>query len=290
MDYLDFFQYGQTDIQRSKKFYNENDYQISAFFAQQALEKYLKGYLLKNEIIDNVKNLGHLQIPEIIAEMMSYSKKINPNSNDYLKSGLDALENLSDLFVLIESKRDVKVAVWKNSLSLPLDKNESNIVEGYVKKFIKRTDEFFKQSKIASSDYEKILEKLELNKIDTSTLTEKEKIGVEFLKKVPDMLAMKTDESALEFMNKVMNHYGWGSGGGTLPKELSNNMTKYLKLWKCLDWADIIVSTYPHQEISRYPFQINGKMVDKIYTEQKDDLKNLLEMVKTTCKEIREQN
>ena len=49
MNYLDLFQSGQIDLENSEKQYEE-EYMLSAFLAQQALEKHVKAYLLKNDI------------------------------------------------------------------------------------------------------------------------------------------------------------------------------------------------------------------------------------------------
>ena len=70
MNYLDLFQSGQIDLENSEKQYEEEEYMLSAFLAQQALEKHVKAYLLKNDIFDNVKKLGHLPLFSMINSLI----------------------------------------------------------------------------------------------------------------------------------------------------------------------------------------------------------------------------
>jgi len=172
---------------------------------------------------------------------------------------------------------------------LSLNKHESNLFQGKLTKFLKNVDEFYEHSTAVSSNYQSVIDKIGIDKIDMSKLTEREKAGLEFLQHLPNLFSMENSEKTMEIMNKVMDNFGWGSGGKTLSKDLTQNMTKYLKLWKCMEWIDIIALTYPHQEISRYPFQIDEKISDEVYLEQKDNLKKMLDNVKNTCKQI-EQN
>lgn len=286
MSYQDFFQYGQTDIQRADKAFEQEDYQISAFFAQQAVEKHLKAYLLKNEIIDNLKNLGHLQLPRIVSELINYSEKFSLSpTDDYSKSVIDYLKNYGDVFNRLSSDKQIKIIFWKSSLRLPLDKSELKIIQGHNTRLITSGNEFVKQSENLASSAKKFSEIFE--KIDTSKLNEKQLFLLDYFKKIPDMISMKVfDDFQLSY--KFIDHFGWGSGGKTLTKKTTTLMIKHLKLLTCLKWMEIIVATYPHQEMSRYPFQIKDKIADEIYVEQKDDLKELLDAVKITCKEIRD--
>ena len=55
-----FLNRGKRDLEISQKvFENHYDYEIASYIAQQALEKYLKAYLLKSKVVEKPEDLGH---------------------------------------------------------------------------------------------------------------------------------------------------------------------------------------------------------------------------------------
>lgn len=61
-----FITQGKEDLKRSEILFEEGDIGGSIFSAQQALEKYLKAYLIKANIFSNPKKMGHLPFGAIL--------------------------------------------------------------------------------------------------------------------------------------------------------------------------------------------------------------------------------
>ena len=95
-DYLDLIQYGSIDLQRSEESFKNGDYNLAAFCAQQSLEKYLKAYMVKFKIFENIQQLGHLQYPTIIEKMINWMKDGIDDAEEpyrkFLKTDIEYLE------------------------------------------------------------------------------------------------------------------------------------------------------------------------------------------------------
>src|SRR3970040_197810 len=67
-DWEDLLRRGKEDLKRSKEIFEKfSDYELSAYLAQQALEKHVKAYLLNVGAIQEPEKLKHIQFLGIIS-------------------------------------------------------------------------------------------------------------------------------------------------------------------------------------------------------------------------------
>ena len=135
IDYKDFMQYAEIDLDISKTLYKKKQYGSAAYHTQQALEKYLKSYFLKSNLIENTKDLGHLQYPEIINEAISIfenqrKKEENSNMIKMLDASIEHYSIIKEMFTKVKQSQDKKILFWKASMGIELTANEKNMLQG----------------------------------------------------------------------------------------------------------------------------------------------------------------
>ena len=287
MHYPDLFQSGQIDLENSEKQFEEEEYMLSAFLAQQALEKHVKAYLLKNDIFDNIKKLGHLPISAVINRFMDhYKETTNKPGGLYSESSMKFFEHISEYLLKLEREDSLKIIIWKKSLGIPLTKDESNKEQGSSVK----SDQFISEFETSMPDFASQLKNQAqldpLNQGDTSQLDDKEQSLIKYLDKTYDVLTKKSTFTC-EDIEHIIHDTGYGSGKNSLAEIDTNKIKEFIKIIKSLQWMDEIVSSYPHQTLARYPFKIDGKTNHDWYIKYKDNLKELITKIKTTCEDIR---
>lgn len=290
MRYQDLFQSGQIDLENAEKQYEEHEYMLSAFLAQQALEKHVKAYLLKNDIFENVKKLGHLPLSLVIRNILEQYKTASKKSQGvFIENFMKLFEVLLDFLVRLEKKEDFKIIVWKSSLGIPLTTEESNIEQGITTQFNQISSKLEGDMPIIAEQFQNMINLEQLNKIDISKLDKKTRILVDFLKKVHGGLTNKFPFS-LDDVEQLLQGVGYGSGKNSFSEKETNYIQEIVRTNKSLKWMDEIIDSFPHQTLSRYPFEINGKTNYDLYIEYKDNLQKLINKIKNTCEDIRKTN
>ena len=295
-DYLDLIQYGSLDLERSEELFKNQDYNFAAFCAQQGLEKHLKGYLIKFGIFENIEQLGHLQFPKIIEKMIEWMKQKNSESKEdnfkLLEKSIQYFESFKSILEEINESYEKKIIVWKSSLGITLNKQENDISNGLEIKLMKEGNilqnaiiDFFQS------------DPFKLKNVDIANLDEQQK---NLLKKVVSLQnnlteAAKSPDSSTSKIHQVMNDFedvigmfAYGSGKDSLEKEETIELGKYIKTSKSLEWMGTVVESYPHQIISRYPIQIDGKDPIILYRENKENLWKFIQKIKHVCLQIKE--
>jgi len=287
MSHLNLFQSGQIDLENAEKQFVEQEYMLSAFLAQQALEKHVKAYLLKNNIFDNVKKLGHLPLSSVIRNLLEQYETASKKTDDiFYGNFIKLFKILLDFLVRLEQKEDFKITVWKDSLGIPLSTKESNIVKGLTEQFNQISSKLESGMPVMAEQFKNVINLDQLNKIDISKLDKKAQTAIAFLKKVHDGLANDSPFS-LDDVEQLLHDLGYGSGKNSLSEKETNDMYEFVKNNKSLVWIDEIINSFPHQTMSRYPFEIDGKTNHDLYVEYKDNLYELINKIKTTCEDIR---
>ena len=287
MHYPDLFQSGQIDLENSEKQFEEEEYMLSAFLAQQALEKHVKAYLLKNDIFDNIKKLGHLPISAMINRLMDhYKESTNKPYGLYSESFMKLFEHISEYLLKLERKDSPKIIIWKQSLGIPLTKDESNKEQGLSVKFDQIISELETSMPDLASQFKNLAQLDQLNQVDTSQLDDKVQSLIKYLNKIYDRLAKKSTLTH-EDIEHIIHDIGYGSGKNSLAEIDTNKIKEFIKIFKSLQWMNEIMNSYPHQTLARYPFKIDGKTNHDWYIEYKDNLKELITKIKTTCEDIR---
>jgi len=295
-DYLDLIQYGSIDLQRSEESFKNGDYNLAAFCAQQSLEKYLKAYMVKFEIFENIQQLGHLQYPTIIEKMINWMKDgIDDAEGPYrkfLKTDIEYLEFVKKILNEINDSYEKKIIFWKDSLGIPHNKQEDNISEGIYAELMKNV------SKLQKSTLEFLQsDPFGIQNIDVRDLDEEQKFVIGKINSVQEnmMKAAKSIDSDISEINMIRDDIGdifekfaYGSGRDSFSKEETATFQKYLKIWRSVEWMWVVIESYPHVVISRYPIQIDGKDPILLYEENKENLWKLIQKIKKICLEIKE--
>ena len=231
--------------------------------------------------------MGHLPISAMINRLMDhYKESTNKPGGLYSESFIKFFEHISEYLLKLEREDSPKIIIWKKSLGIPLTKDESNKEQGSSVK----SDQIISELETSMSDFASQFKNLaqldQLNQVDTSQLDDKVQSLIKYLNKTYDVLTKKSTFTC-EDIEHVIHDTGYGSGKNSLAEIDTNKIKEFIKIIKSLQWMDEIVSSYPHQTLARYPFRIDGKTNHDWYIEYKDNLKELITKIKTTCEDIR---
>ena len=136
-----------------------------------------------------------------------------------------------------------------------------------------------------------------IQNIDVRDLDEEQKFVIGKINSIQEnmMKAAKSIDSDISEINMirddigdVFEKYAYGSGRDSFSKEETATFQKYLKIWRSIEWMWVVIESYPHVVISRYPIQIDGKDPILLYEENKENLWKLIQKIKKTCLEIKE--
>jgi hypothetical protein len=72
----------------------------------------------------------------------------------------------------------------------------------------------------------------------------------------------------------------------TLAKEL--DMERVTRLAFVSSFYDVLIRAYPHEDIGRYPTEIDGESSVNIYEKRKEHVWNLIQEIKSACSRIEE--
>ncbi len=294
--YKDLLQYGSLDLQRSEKLFNDEDYGMSAFCAQQGLEKYLKAYLVKFNIFENTEQLGHLQYPIIIEKMINWMEEglqdAKGNYKIVLEKSIEFYNFLHKLLNEINESKEKKIIIWKESLGMVHTKHEENILAGIINEM----EKILEQLKQSIRDYF-TSDPYDLKNINLGDLGGQEKFIVEKLSRMQEgmLKALNSNTGDLSGVKEsrnafieLLNKFEYGTGKDSFTKEETNFFEKMVKVWQSFDWTWDVVESYPHVVISRYPIQIDGKDSITVYKDNKDGLWDFIQRIKSSCNQIKE--
>jgi len=291
IDYRDFMQKAEFDLERAEIMYKKGDYGFAAYSVQQGMEKYLKSYLLKFNLVKDIHKLGHLQYSEIagiIIEIFEDQKKKETDSDmiKVLDATINNFKTLHRIFSKIQKSHDQKILFWKRSLGIKLNKNEENILDGI------RTE-----SNTSANKYLSTLSNYLVSESFAKNL-QKKKLPVKLKEKIPKFLIEYSNASrngdtnkARQIMNSFMataSPYFYGSGPNSLSKGDTDFMIKMTKMETTFDWSEYTLLLYPHQDIGRYPTLIDDKNSEELYEENKENLWQLIQEIRIICSRIKQ--
>lgn len=289
IDYRDFIQYAEIDLEISKSLFGKKQYGNAAYHTQQALEKYLKAYFLKSNLIENVQKLGHLQYPEIINEATNIfqsqkSKEDNAMTKMILEETIKHYSGIKEMFTKVQQSQDNRILFWKASIGIELTKREKDILNGIRVTNEKNTSNFVSviSESVKTGDFSKIIS-------DAGSIPSELKAGI------PDMLGdfvesiVKKDikPGMREKFLSLLEPHLYGTGTDSFSKSESDTVIKISAIDKSFDWYEHVLLTYPHQEIGRYPTMIDDKDSYSLYEEYKENLWQIMEEIQSVCSGIR---
>lgn len=293
-----FLDRGKKDLEDSQKmFENYHDYEISAYLAQQALEKYLKAYLLKSKVVTNPEDLGHYQILHILTIIGTHFNTIRRNTDksspfylvlDHVTNIFDHLRNLFDS---IKNDNEKLIHWWKNSIKIEQnvkDEDYDRFVDlmkrsggrleksfGIYKQNLEKTLGQFPQiPEHVSDEIKDIAEKMEKA---TTQLKHKQVISQEDTKKFAN--------EELKILLKAIQLQKQRKIKGNMPMA---DLEKALIISDVLaNYINLIMRTHPHTIIGRYPIFIEDSISStQLYEKYKEGVWSLIQEVKESCNEL----
>ncbi len=292
MDHTDLFQNGQMDLDSAKVLFDSELYGNSAFFLQQALEKHIKGFMLKNNVFENVKDLQHLPYVVIFEKYLELLKSPVEQTPELLFNPLIQLfENIIEFLKRLTKEEKLKIIIWKISLQIPLSDQEKSLTDGLDVQMEKKIQKLSSELPGFSKQYENYVQLNNLNKIDSSKLDKPSKESIDFLNKVGTSLSSpETSDFSIDHLKKFVSNNEYGTGKNSLSKDATQSLKNYISVLQTFDWSEMMIALFPHQTLSRYPENIDGKMTSELYVEYKENLHELMNQTETICKDIRNTN
>ncbi len=292
-----FLERGKKDLELSQKLFQENqDYEMSAYVAQQALEKYVKAYLLKSNIVEKARDLGHFQMPRIfslIAAQFNLIKRNTDKSNPFhlvLEHMSNVIDHLKKLFETIRDDNKKLVHWWKYSLKITQDIEDED-----YKKFIelmsrtgsrlgKSFETYFGSSLNPNIEkFAKISKELPADILTISENMEKAATQLKNKKILSKEEARRVSNEEISVLLKIINLQKRGKPKGSLS---ISELEKALIMFDILtNYLDLIMQTYPHEIIGRYPRLLDVSTTET-YTKHKENLWEMSSNVKNSCNEI----
>ena len=297
IDYRHFTQQAEKDLMRAEKSFEDEDYGFAAFCAQQGLEKYLKAYFLKFRIFTDPQRLGHLQLPVILDELADIFERGIPcgNLDKPLKKLMPPLvkwlKGMSEFLDGINKSEQKKILVWKQSLGIMLTGKEQKLYENLSKKI----DLDLNKLQIPLKQYWK-KNPIEID-VENKDIDPKYKLAIEKLALLRQKMMRLVEttnysnnrdlEQIRDELSILLGMFYYGKGNELFTIEETDFFIKIIKLWRCADWFDTILSSYSHEQISRYPTLIDDQDSITWYKLQKENLLKLINEIRETCDSIK---
>ena len=290
-----FLERGKKDLDISQLiFKNHQDYEIGAYFAQQALEKHLKAYFLRTKVIEKPEDLGHFQIIYLLTVIGPHFNTIKRNTDKsspiylVIEYVTNIITHLKKLFKSIKKNDEKLIHWWKYSIKI-----EQSIDDEDYKKIIdsmSRSDG--KLGKLFGNYTEQTLNKnMDISAKISKQLPDEIRSVAEKMENTSTKLKNKEiilQQELKEFENlviKIIQLQRQGKIKGNIPiVDLEKLLIVYYVL---TNYIDLIMRTHPHNIIGRYPRIIeDGISSTQLYQKHKEGVWNLILEVKKSCNEI----
>jgi len=225
----------KSDLAASRRDYEAADYGNAAYHAQQAVEKYCKAILFKGSYFSD-PIMSHIPMAKFAHELVPLFQKPFEIAKKhrmyfggpYEKKQAEYLHQCQKIMKILEQPtHPTKIAIWKNSLGLPLEPNEERLFADFPH-FLKCKWFNLEQTIAFTTDSEK---------------------------------ASRFEEEA----------------------KRDPELKKWSRLMPVAQLGRIIVATFPHEDIGRYPTEIDtgGRKESSVelYKRQRQPLADLIDTV-----------
>ena len=258
----EFLNRSKRDLKMSDICCKEKDYELASYLLQQALEKSIKSYMLKNNIIDDPKQLHHLTLSgifHIIKGKLEEGKRQNQKNIELMKlfdQGIKLCQNYEKAFKpkkINDPKK--KLPFWKYSLQISINKEEErDSYEAFIARFKQDIEKGFDTFRKTSGDFPIP------PKGCTSSIEEP-----------------KTKEAL-----KVLREY-YDNIISQIP---SLKILRPLLLFTDSKLVDMIIKTFAHEDMGRYPTVVDGKISTELYAKNPSSIKNMIKDVRSVCLDL----
>jgi len=262
------FETAIQDLNSVEILYNSSHYNLALFQLQQSVEKFVKSFGIKTEIInpkDITRKINHLPhkvftrlYQNKIEELSKYSgtslliPEMIPPHQRGKSNTKEKLENLKDLHSKVNNAELLKIK------EIPIEE---------IEKFIKGAKELEEEP---SFNDEKLFVEIKDDFVKTNEHFIEQFKGDENIKKMSEKLISLSDEIT---KNKVLNHK---------QNRIQQSKFGYISYV----WINLSLITSPHEQSTRYPSTINDDSPNNLYDKNHNVIKHIPELVEMMRKTI----
>lgn len=294
-----FFDQAETDLQRAKNLFSSDDFGFSAYCAQQALEKYIKSYFYKLDLIENnnTYRFGHMPLSAILSDIKRETRRIehqqrnNRLFSNMLKPLISLYKPLMDIFHEMKEPEQ-KILWWKYSLNLP---SATQIFDEKLKVMSKSLSKFNNTLNLYN---EQQLDP-NLNKIQQTFPKDFERI-LTLRDDMKDMAEaaielnldkMKQKQGGIENISNLLESFDeLQNSDEPIGKFIQGDMKRLMAYTRgVILHCGTIMKSFPHEDIGRYPTEIDGKESTLLYAENHEGLLLLINEISDVCDKIKTQ-
>ena len=295
-DWTSFYEQAIRDQTSSKILFQNEDFGNSAYHLQQCIEKYVKAVILKHKLYNNPQKLGHLplrflwkELRKIHGATLKHSR--NPRVAKWQHQFLQITDPIQAFYDSVP--HDLKIVIWKWSLEIPISEEEKTKIASEKEKLEKIRPLCIEMGRDYDYQFQELLQKIKqlpikkrrqfedfikfirqyfkFYKLEDESLSPQEIFTIQ----TPSNIA-----TTLEKFNKLN------------PRDKSGISKERLVLVLLVSWVftfyDIILRTFTHESIGRYPITIDGESSNNLYKQHKDALLRLSTKVDVACKRLDE--
>ena len=267
-----YLEYAREDIERSRMLLGRGDLRYAVFSANVGLELCVKAHMLRYEIIGRAEEAGHFPCLAAVKKLMEIAESNagrGLGGKRQLKLALGLLRPLEAALRMV-TKKDLQVQLWRLSLGMGPAGGRRRCLD----KFSKKLAEWCK-------------------KMDDAQAAWRNPYWL------PPRKCTPCEQDAFfaavlgEFREKSGRRRGSGPillpGGGTMPRDRAREMGQAFGACELLLHMDVIMHSFAHQQISRYPTQIDGADSRDLYADHRDGVERLLERIYATVETMSKQ-
>lgn len=257
-----YLEYARENIERSRMLFEKGDLRYAVFSANEGLELCVKAHMLHYGIIDKAVAAGHFPYPAIIKKMAEVTKsnvQHNPSNKRQMEEALESLDTPEVAFDIMK-KKELQIPLWKFSLNISLSDDEMKHLDKFQEKLSVWNQEMARIKIWRDDPHEQCHGRRTHGKQAESSTT---------------VSSTRRDKSG---------RCG-DSPSGLLPEKETTphdrvvGVERLFAMLPLIFLLDVISLSFAHQQISRYPTQIDGIDSRTVYIKHKDDVKSLLERI-----------
>ena len=280
----DFLSQSKDDFDSSKNLMKNKSFGTSAYLLQQSVEKRVKAMVMKIDKQADPQSFGHLPLPKLLNDLRAEIKKIirkksnKSNQNMFHQLNTVILPKLNDY--LQWAKSDGLNIMWKNSLGIKLTDAENTEIIERNKMVVKKVPKM-------QTLFEQFHTELQQSKSDSlpESLLPLIELNISYDKSSKETKIADHKECEINICDPIMPIIKFLY---TLPQDKKLSDTFYILVlnFALAIFTDIIISTFPHETIGRYPRMVDGKSSVDLYEKHVDALDLLSKKIEKRFKDI----
>lgn len=285
-------QQSKVDLKSAYELYERGDYGNAAFHTQQALEKAFKCVMMKyglaEQYPESLKQLGHRPYIRLFNLLKKHTNNFNVKNKTVrlVKSSLrSSLPHVMDMLKGADASPMSDKVWWKISLGVNLSPDEAKKALRRIRRNLDGVAIDIQKIKnvsleIRDENSEQIFQVMDAFYTELKTFQDMPKSSsVKSMVAEHSRIQTKIRNILHNLFTKSFNH------AKKSDKEIKGILT--ILPWITM-YATTILKIMAHEQISRYPEEVNGMSSSLIYEEKADQLYALMQEVEESIKELYE--